>query len=222
MRVPRMSAGAFRRLTTVNLVLLVAIVVSGAIVRLTNSGLGCRDWPNCSATQFVSVATHHAAIEQINRIFSGAIGIPLGAHACSARTSSGRGAATSCGSRGSLFGLFWCEAIARRHLGGGEARVGERDEPLPARARARQRRAADASARARAATARAVRWSRRALHARPRRVRVDDRRRDRGHARDRGRPARRRPRREAPEHPDHRRRARARRARSTCSSCSRS
>ncbi|MDQ1481701.1 MAG: heme a synthase, partial [Actinomycetota bacterium] len=49
MRVPRLSSGGFRRLTTVNLVLLVAIIVSGAVVRLTNSGLGCRDWPNCSA-----------------------------------------------------------------------------------------------------------------------------------------------------------------------------
>src|SRR5947207_12255353 len=49
MHVPRLASGGFRRLTTVNLVLLVAIIVSGAIVRLTNSGLGCRDWPNCSA-----------------------------------------------------------------------------------------------------------------------------------------------------------------------------
>ena len=77
MRLPRLSSGGFRRLTTVNLVLLVAVIVSGAVVRLTNSGLGCRDWPNCSADQFVSVSTHHALIEQLNRIFSGAIGIPI-------------------------------------------------------------------------------------------------------------------------------------------------
>src|SRR3954465_8697408 len=77
MRVPRMSTVFFRRLTNVNLVLLVAIIVSGAIVRLTNSGLGCRDWPNCSPTQFVNVSTHHAAIEQLNRLFSGAIGTPI-------------------------------------------------------------------------------------------------------------------------------------------------
>ena len=77
MRAPRVSAVTFRRLTVTNIVLLFAIVVSGAVVRLTNSGLGCADWPNCSATQFVSVSTHHAAIEQVNRIFSGLIGIPL-------------------------------------------------------------------------------------------------------------------------------------------------
>jgi heme a synthase len=110
MRVPRMSAVAFRRLTIVNLVLLVAIVVSGAIVRLSNSGLGCRDWPNCNATQFVSVATDHAAIEQINRIFSGLIGIPLGITVLMAyqlrprRRDLVRLAWV-------LFGLFWCEAI---------------------------------------------------------------------------------------------------------------
>jgi len=77
MRVPRVTPAFLRRLTTLNVVLLLAVVVSGAIVRLTNSGLGCRDWPNCSATQLVSVATDHAAIEQINRIVSGLIGIPL-------------------------------------------------------------------------------------------------------------------------------------------------
>ena len=77
MRVPRVSPVFLRRLTTLNVVLLLAVVVSGAIVRVSNSGLGCRDWPNCSATEFVSVASDHAAIEQINRIFSGLIGIPL-------------------------------------------------------------------------------------------------------------------------------------------------
>jgi cytochrome c oxidase assembly protein subunit 15 len=77
MRVPRVSPTFLRRLTTLNVVLLFAVVVSGAIVRVSNSGLGCRDWPNCSSQEFVSVATDHAAIEQINRIFSGLIGIPL-------------------------------------------------------------------------------------------------------------------------------------------------
>ena len=77
MRVPRVTPGFLRRLTTLNVVLLLAVVVSGAVVRLSNSGLGCADWPNCSSTHFVSVATHHAAIEQVNRLFSGLIGIPL-------------------------------------------------------------------------------------------------------------------------------------------------
>jgi cytochrome c oxidase assembly protein subunit 15 len=77
MRVPRVSSRAFRRLTLVDIVLLVAVVVSGAVVRLTNSGLGCADWPRCSPSEFISVATHHSTIEQLNRLFSGAIGIPI-------------------------------------------------------------------------------------------------------------------------------------------------
>jgi len=110
MRVPRLSSGGFRRLTTVNLFLLVAIIVSGAVVRLTNSGLGCRDWPNCSADQFVSVSTHHALIEQVNRIFSGAIGIPIalaliGAYQLAPRRRDLVRLAWI------LFGFFWGEAI---------------------------------------------------------------------------------------------------------------
>jgi cytochrome c oxidase assembly protein subunit 15 len=110
MRVPRMSAGTFRRLTTANVAFLVAVVVSGAIVRLTNSGLGCRDWPNCSSTQFVSVSTHHAAIEQINRILSGAIGVPLGFTVLGASRLTPR-RADLVRLSWTLFGLFWFEAV---------------------------------------------------------------------------------------------------------------
>jgi cytochrome c oxidase assembly protein subunit 15 len=77
MRAPRVSPRAQTRLALINVGLLVAIVVSGAIVRLTNSGLGCADWPNCSATRLVDVSSHHAAIEQVNRIFSGLLFVPL-------------------------------------------------------------------------------------------------------------------------------------------------
>jgi len=42
-------------------------------VRLTGSGLGCADWPQCSTTKFVDVSTGHAAIEQINRLFTGIV-----------------------------------------------------------------------------------------------------------------------------------------------------
>jgi len=42
-------------------------------VRLTGSGLGCADWPQCSSSKFVDVSTGHAAIEQINRLFTGIV-----------------------------------------------------------------------------------------------------------------------------------------------------
>jgi len=118
MRGPSLSSTALRRLTLVNVVLLAAIIVSGAVVRLTNSGLGCADWPNCSSTKLVDVSTHHAAIEQLNRIFSGAIGIPIalaliGAYLVQPRR---RDLITLAWI---LFGLFWAEAV----LGGISVKV---------------------------------------------------------------------------------------------------
>ena len=110
MRVPHLSADAFRRLTLVNVFLLVAIIVSGAAVRLTNSGLGCADWPACSATKLVDVSTHHAAIEQLNRIFSGLIGLPIALALLGAyRRVPRRRDLIALG--WVLFALFWAEAV---------------------------------------------------------------------------------------------------------------
>lgn len=63
------------------LVLLSIIVVSGAVVRLTGSGLGCDDWPNCNDAELIDVSSVHSAIEQINRFFTFAvcIGVALAA-----------------------------------------------------------------------------------------------------------------------------------------------
>src|SRR5713226_3843607 len=118
MRGPNLSSAGLRRLTLVNVVLLAAIVVSGSVVRLTNSGLGCTDWPNCSATKLVDVSSHHAAIEQLNRIVSGAIGLPialalLGAYVVRPKRSDLVRLAWI------LFGLFWAEAV----LGGISVKV---------------------------------------------------------------------------------------------------
>lgn len=54
-----------------------AIIVTGAAVRLTGSGLGCEDWPNCSSTRFIDVSTRHAAIEQVNRLFTGIVSVAV-------------------------------------------------------------------------------------------------------------------------------------------------
>ncbi len=71
----------FRSICVAALVLLGAIVVTGGLVRLTGSGLGCNDWPNCNNTKIVDVSTKHAAIEQINRLFTFlvSIGVALAA-----------------------------------------------------------------------------------------------------------------------------------------------
>jgi cytochrome c oxidase assembly protein subunit 15 len=59
------------------LVMLVAIVITGSIVRLTGSGLGCVDWPQCNEERFVDVSSGHAAIEQVNRLFTGLVALSV-------------------------------------------------------------------------------------------------------------------------------------------------
>lgn len=71
------SAPTYRRITIGALVALSVIIVTGAAVRLTNSGLGCDDWPNCSSERFIDVSSTHAAIEQLNRFFTGVVGLAV-------------------------------------------------------------------------------------------------------------------------------------------------
>lgn len=52
---------------------LCVIIVTGALVRLTGSGLGCSDWPRCNESRFVDVSSGHTAIEQLNRLFTGVV-----------------------------------------------------------------------------------------------------------------------------------------------------
>ena len=49
----RITLATYRRITLLALLALAVIVVSGAAVRLTGSGLGCEDWPRCSENAFV-------------------------------------------------------------------------------------------------------------------------------------------------------------------------
>jgi cytochrome c oxidase assembly protein subunit 15 len=73
MRLPEMSLQKYRLVAWAAFGSLYAIVVTGSLVRLTGSGLGCSDWPNCNSTKFVDISTGHAAIEQINRLFTGVV-----------------------------------------------------------------------------------------------------------------------------------------------------
>lgn len=73
MRRPNISPQRYRKVVWIAFGSLYAIIVSGSLVRLTGSGLGCSDWPNCNETKFVDVSSGHAAIEQINRLFTGVV-----------------------------------------------------------------------------------------------------------------------------------------------------
>ncbi|MFN8150846.1 MAG: COX15/CtaA family protein [Solirubrobacterales bacterium] len=54
---------------------LVTIVLTGAAVRLTASGLGCPAWPKCYDGQVYAAADFNAVIEFGNRMFTGFVGI---------------------------------------------------------------------------------------------------------------------------------------------------
>ena len=68
------SARAYQRVALVALAALTAIVLTGAAVRLTGSGLGCPDWPKCYGKAVAPLETH-AVIEYGNRILSGLVGL---------------------------------------------------------------------------------------------------------------------------------------------------
>jgi cytochrome c oxidase assembly protein subunit 15 len=71
MRTGALSLRAYVNVARVALFALVAIIITGSLVRLTGSGLGCVDWPACNDERFVDVSSGHAAIEQVNRLFTG-------------------------------------------------------------------------------------------------------------------------------------------------------
>lgn len=70
-----MSVAATRRITLTAVITNIMIVVTGGAVRLTESGLGCPEWPTCNDGSVVpvssaEVATLHQVIEFGNRLLS--------------------------------------------------------------------------------------------------------------------------------------------------------
>jgi cytochrome c oxidase assembly protein subunit 15 len=70
------SPQRYAQVTLVALAALALIVLTGAGVRLTGSGLGCPDWPKCYGGTVPPLDTH-AVIEYGNRVLTGFVGIAV-------------------------------------------------------------------------------------------------------------------------------------------------
>jgi cytochrome c oxidase assembly protein subunit 15 len=71
------SPQRYAQVTTIALIGLALIVFSGAAVRLTESGLGCPDWPQCYGAGPHPALESHAIIESSNRIITGLLGVAV-------------------------------------------------------------------------------------------------------------------------------------------------
>ena len=75
--VPLPSEAALRRLAVTSLLTQGGIIVTGGAVRLTDSGLGCPDWPHCTSGSIAATPEMglHGAIEFGNRMLTFVLGI---------------------------------------------------------------------------------------------------------------------------------------------------
>jgi heme a synthase len=72
----QISPRRYAQVTAVALAALALIVLTGAAVRLTGSGLGCPDWPKCYGGSTPPLETH-AVIEYGNRLLTGFVGFAV-------------------------------------------------------------------------------------------------------------------------------------------------
>jgi len=69
------SPEAFRLIAVISVWTIALTIISGAAVRLTGSGLGCPDWPTCTATGVAAPLHVHAWIEFGNRLINALVTI---------------------------------------------------------------------------------------------------------------------------------------------------
>jgi heme a synthase len=77
LRAWRATERQMRLCALVTLVFVAVIIITGGAVRLTGSGLGCSGWPKCSPGKLIEASNLNQAIEQINRLITGLIAVPI-------------------------------------------------------------------------------------------------------------------------------------------------
>jgi cytochrome c oxidase assembly protein subunit 15 len=68
----------FRWFALASFLSMILIILTGAAVRLTGSGLGCPDWPTCFKGQVTGSMSIHPFIEYSNRMVTGALIVIVG------------------------------------------------------------------------------------------------------------------------------------------------
>lgn len=73
----RITPRTYRHVTLAAAILLALIMVTGAAVRLTGSGLGCPEWPSCTKGSLTprSANDYHAMVEFVNRSITGLVSL---------------------------------------------------------------------------------------------------------------------------------------------------
>ena len=65
-----MTPVRFAKLAAASALSLYGVVLTGAAVRLTGSGLACQSWPGCQKGAFFPAIGEHSTIEFGNRVFA--------------------------------------------------------------------------------------------------------------------------------------------------------